>query len=636
MDWEIAQWAKLRGPTSTAFSDLLSIGGVSECLNLSYKNSRELNSIINKQLPGHPKFRREQIIVVGEPFDIYYRDVMECIKELYGDPDFADYLVFAPERHYTDDDKTVRLYSNMHTGTWWWNSLKKLDEQRPGAIVIPVVISTDKTQVMMFRNKTMYPVYLTIGNIPKEIHHKPSWHAHVLLAYLPTTCLEHITNKALHCRSAANLYHACMARVLLPLENAGLDGLAMCSGDGISHHCHPLFACFVGDYPEQVLASTVNTTECPKCDIPPNELESSTVAFEIRDLDNVLDALATIDVCRNAGIKPIIHPFWERLPYANIFQAITPNILHQLYQGLVKHLLSWLMEACGPTEIDARCQRLPPNHHIHLFMKGITGLSCVSGAKHAQICCFILIHGLLDFLYLAQYPCHSSETLSLLDEALALFHDNKQIFVDLGIRNHLNFPKLHATHHYISMIRLYGTTDNYNMEYTKCLHIDLAKDAYHMTNHKDEFAQMTQWLEHKEKIICHKKFICARAVSFQCLISDYGATYFRHGDPLVTVDSVHVKPHRTGTHQQNDALLARFDTALINDSTGQSVGVEGYHVGQICAIFSLRERHAQSLFPPTNQPPKHLAYVEWFTLFPSTSDSRHGMYKIMHFVHSGE
>ncbi|KAG1747466.1 hypothetical protein EDB19DRAFT_1894049 [Suillus lakei] len=632
-----------------AFSDLLSIGGVSERLNLSYKNSRELNSIINKQLPGHPKFHYKQIIV-----------------ELYGDPDFVDYLVFAPERHYTDNNKTVRLHSDMHTGTWWWNSQKKLDKQRPGATVIPVVISTDKTQ---------------------EIHCKPSWCAHVLLAYLPTTHLEHITNKASCHRSTVNLYHACMARVLLPLENAGLDGLAMHSGDGISRHCHPLFACFVGDYPEQVLTSTVKTTECPKCDIPPNELESSTAAFEIRDLNNVLDALTTIDVgdlkfvqaCCDACIKPIVHPFWERLPYANIFQAITPDILHQLYQGLVKHLLSWLAEAC------------------------ITGLSHVSGAKHAQICCFILVRSLLDFLYLAQYLCHSLETLSLLDEALALFHDNKQIFVDLGIHNHFNFPQLHATHHYISMIRLYSTTDNYNTEYTERLHIDLAKDAYH--------------LKCKEKIVHHEKFIrwqlhdtpshhprppdlsfdrtqtltkhpSARAVSFQCLISDYSATYFHealtryvaqqnhldellshrrlkdlaanvllpfhsvavyhkikwlsvdsqgHGDPLVTVDSVHVKPRCTGTRQQNDALPARFDTALINDSTVyNNLHFAGYCVGQICAIFLLRERHAQSLFPPTNQPPKHLTYVEWFTPFPSTPDSRHGMYKITCFVRSGE
>ncbi|KAG2071645.1 hypothetical protein BDR04DRAFT_1128078 [Suillus decipiens] len=698
MDWEVAQWAKLRGPSSTAFSDLLSIDGVSECLGLSYKNARELNSIIDTQLPGRPRFRREQVVVAGEAFDIFYCDILECIKDLYGNPDFADFLVFVPERHYTDTDKTVRYFGDMHTGKWWWSTQKKLDKQQPGATIVPVIISTDKTQVTVFRNKTAYPVYLTIGNIPKEIRRKPS---------------------------AANLYHACMSRILSPLEKAGLDGLVMQSGDGVSRHCHPLFACFVGDYPEQLLATGIKTTECPKCDIPPDELESSTTPFEIRNFDAVLEALTTIDVgalefvqaCRKAGIKPIVHPFWEKLPYINIFQAVTPDVLHQLYQGLVKHLLNWLAEACGSAEIDARCRRLPPNHQIRLFMKGITSLSRLSGTEHAQICRFLLgiiinirlpgnldparllraVRGLLDFLYLAQYPCHSSDILSLLDEALALFHDNKQIFVDLGIRNNFNLPKLHATRHYASMIRLYGTTDNYNTEYTERLHIDFTKDAYHATNHKDEFVQMTWWLERKEKIwqlninpfthhphppdlsFCRTQTLTKhpspKAVPIQRLISDYGAIYFRealaryiaqqnhlnetlshqrledlaanvilpfrsvavhhkikwvsvdaqgHGDPCVTVDSVHTKPGHAGSSQRDDAVPARFDTALINDGTGDSVGVKGYHVD------------ALSLFPPMSQPPKHLAYIEWFTPFSSMPDSHHGMYKISRFIRSGE
>ncbi|KAG1832887.1 hypothetical protein DFJ58DRAFT_719474 [Suillus subalutaceus] len=722
MDWEVAQWAKLRGPSSTAFSDLLSIDGVSERLGLSYKNARELNSIIDTQLPGRPRFRREQVVVAGEAFDIFYRDILKCIKDLYGNPDFADFLVFAPERHYTDADKTVRYFGDMHTGKWCWSTQKKLDKQRPGATIVPIIISTDKTQVTVFRNKTAYPVYLTIGNIPKEIRRKPSRRAQILLGYLPTTHLEHITNKASRRRSSANLYHACMSHILSPLEKAGLDGLVMQSGDGVSRHCHPLFACFVGDYPEQLLATGIKTTECPKCDIPPDELESSTTPFEIRDFDAVLEALATIDIgalefvqaCREAGIKPIVHPFWEKLPYVNIFQA-----------------------ACGSAEIDARCRRLPPNHQIRLFMKGITSLSRLSGTEHAQICRFLLgiiidiqlpgnldparllraVRGLLDFLYLAQYPCHSSNTLSLLDEALALFHDNKQIFVDLGIRNNFNLPKLHATRHYASMIRLYGTTDNYNTEYTERLHIDFTKDAYRATNHKDEFAQMTRWLERKEKIVRHDKFIwwqlninpfthhphppdlsfrctqtltkhpSAKAVPIQRLISDYGAIYFRealaryiaqqnhlnetlsrrrledlaanvvlpfrsvavhhkikwvsvdaqgHRDPCVTVDSVHAKPGRAGSSQRDDAVPARFDTALVNDGTGDSVGVKGYRVGQIRTIFSIQQRDALSLFPPMSQPPKHLAYIEWFTPFSSMPDSHHGMYKISRFIRSGE
>ncbi|KAG2352892.1 hypothetical protein BDR07DRAFT_1264463, partial [Suillus spraguei] len=115
--------------------------------------------------------------------------------------------------------------------------------------------------------------------------------------------------------------------------------------------------------------------------------------------------------------------------------------------------------------------------------------------------------GLLDFLYLAQYPSHTSETLILLNEALDLFHNNKDIFIDLGIRNSFNLPKLHFTAHYAHMIRMFGTTDNYNTEYTERLHIDLAKDAYRSTNHKNEFAQMTTWLEQREKVFRHEKYI---------------------------------------------------------------------------------------------------------------------------------
>lgn len=131
-------------------------------------------------------------------------------------------------------------------------------------------------------------------------------------------------------------------------------------------------------------------------------------------------------------------------------------------------------------------------------------------------------------------------------------------FVDLGIREHFKIMKLHFLDHYLDFIILYGTTDNYNTEYTERLHIDLAKDAYRATNHKDEYPQMTLWLERKEKIFRHEKYIIWRlvnrepsphidiipsifqkfhwkiskhpsgpAVSLAKLAAEYGATYFR-------------------------------------------------------------------------------------------------------------
>jgi hypothetical protein len=64
---------------------------------------------------------------------------------------------------------------------------KQVEKDNPGATIIPILLSSDKTQLTMFGSKTAYPVYMTIGNIPKEIRRKPSRRAYVLLAYLPTS-----------------------------------------------------------------------------------------------------------------------------------------------------------------------------------------------------------------------------------------------------------------------------------------------------------------------------------------------------------------------------------------------------------------------------------------------------------------
>ncbi|THU84450.1 hypothetical protein K435DRAFT_571519, partial [Dendrothele bispora CBS 962.96] len=83
----------------------------------------------------------------------------------------------------------------------------------------------------------------------------------------------------------------------------------------------------------------------------------------------------------------------------------------------------------------------------------------------------------------------------------------QQIFVDIGIRSNFRIPKIHFMNHYLESIELFGTLDNFNTEYTERLHIDLAKDAYRSTNRKDEYSQMTKWLERKEKVMRHDNHI---------------------------------------------------------------------------------------------------------------------------------
>ena len=324
---------------------------------------------------------------------------------------------------------------------------KALEKEKPGATIIPIIISSDKTQLTVFGNKTAYPVYLTIGNLPKDVRRKPSRRGQILLAYIPSTRLEHITNKAARRRTLANLFHTCLSRILKPLRKAGIEGIDIVSGDGVTRRGHPILALYIGDYPEQLLVTCCKNGTCPRCDIPRNDVGASTDPKRpLRDLENILAALSKADgnpvefarACREAGIKPVVEPFWVGLPYVNIFQSITPDILHQLYQGVIKHIISWLKTAYRPEELDARCRWLPPNHQIRLFLKGITSLQRVTGKEHADVCRFLIaliiglplsggfsplrliraVRAMLDFLYLAQYPAHTSDTIALLQDAL--------------------------------------------------------------------------------------------------------------------------------------------------------------------------------------------------------------------------
>ena len=186
-----------------------------------------------------------------------------------------------------------------------------------------------------------------------------------------------------------------MGHVLAPLRKAGTTGIFMASGDGRVYRNHPLFACFSGDYPEQVLTACVKTGQCATCPTPRDEMGDyiKNENLGLRDLDHILKALDSFDenpggflqTCVEAGIKPVVDPFWKDFPYAHIYRSITPNILHQIYQGVLKHLFNWVTQVLGPLEIDARCRRLLPNHNIRHFAKGITSLSRVTGQEHDQM-----------------------------------------------------------------------------------------------------------------------------------------------------------------------------------------------------------------------------------------------------------
>jgi hypothetical protein len=164
------------------------------------------------------------------------------------------------------------------------------------------------------------------------------------------------------------------------------------------------------------------------------------------------------------------------------------------------------------------CHVLPST--LAPFQKGISLISQWTGKEHKEMQKvflgvlagiaphhFTVAHGLLDFLYYAQYQSHTTETLCWMQEALNLFHANKDIFVNEGIHEHFNISKLHLLIHYIDSIILFGSLNGFNSEHMERLHIDYAKKGYCASNKCDYVFQMTCWLQHQEAMDLHAMYL---------------------------------------------------------------------------------------------------------------------------------
>jgi hypothetical protein len=48
------------------------------------------------------------------------RDIVQIVRELIGDPELEEDMVYAPQKHWSSEDRKVQVYSEMWTARWWW------------------------------------------------------------------------------------------------------------------------------------------------------------------------------------------------------------------------------------------------------------------------------------------------------------------------------------------------------------------------------------------------------------------------------------------------------------------------------------------------------------------------------------
>ncbi|SJL16686.1 uncharacterized protein ARMOST_20215 [Armillaria ostoyae] len=335
-EWQFAKWI-IKHVGHNAADELLQLNMIQNGAKLSFKRKDDFLARID-QLPEGVAWNLQSMKLTE--LELWWHDPVEVIKDLMGNPAFHEVMKYAPEKLFEDVAGESEVINEMWTAEWWW----KLQEVLPFGTTI-----------------SAWPVYLTIGNISKEVRREASSYATVLIGYLPVGKFDCYTDKA---RQFARyqLFHHCMSIIMKSVAEAGRKGTAITCTDGFIRNAWPILAAYVADYPEQCLIACCKENRCPICTVTPNQ-RGENCSCPYHDLQSTLDMLkrkgrgksspAFNKQWEDLGLRPVFQPFWQDLPFLNIFQVFTPDLLHQLHKGVFKdHLVQWCMTLIGKNEMD--------------------------------------------------------------------------------------------------------------------------------------------------------------------------------------------------------------------------------------------------------------------------------------------
>jgi hypothetical protein len=277
-------------------------------------------------------------------------------------------------------------------------------------------------------------------------------------------------------------------------------------------------AAYIADLEEQWMIAGLGGSTCPHCETDPSHLGDAEcspmrtpadILYKIQKIKTDFQAATGrsptleqfTDLACEHHLNGVERPFWQSLPELNIFEALSPDLLHGFHKFFHDHIYKFNLRGMGQDKYDACVHSQLRFSGDRTFLHGVSHISQMTGMEHWMLERTHLpivanapgaINGkvtratraVMECIYLAQLPTHSDRSLQAYEAAYKDFMADRQGWIEnetrrgkRGVIPHFNIPKMHVTRHFTPHVQRKGSADNFSTETMEHLHVGI-KEAY--------------------------------------------------------------------------------------------------------------------------------------------------------------
>ncbi|KAJ6570030.1 hypothetical protein B0H10DRAFT_2237990 [Mycena sp. CBHHK59/15] len=434
--------------------------------------------------------RYNQPIVPGDvipwktqDYIVHFRDPRKVLQQQLANPDFKLEMDFAPKQVFVDGS---REYEDFMSGNWAWRQADIIveDPATHGSTFVPIILGSDKTTVSVATGQNeYYPLYMSNGLVYNGVQ-RAHRNAVTLIGFLAIPKNQDSTEFRTFRR---NLFHGSLRHILQSLKPGMTVPEVTLFAD--RHYRRVIYGLgpYIADYPEQVLLACVVQGWCAKCTASREDLDGPSGRRTQTHTETLFDVLDHGTMWDQYGVVPDVLPFTWDFPRADIYELLSPDLLHQVIKGTFKdHLVAWVGEYLENEHGKAKTKKIMADIDRRI---AAVYLPAIEGHVPAQM--LRALSAFLDFCYLVRRNVIDEATLTAIDAALARYHQERVIFAESGVApDGFCLPRQHSLTHYRHLIQEFGAPNGLCSSITESKHIKAVKQPWRRSSCYEALSQM--------------------------------------------------------------------------------------------------------------------------------------------------